>query len=296
MRELSALYGSCRRGEGAGLEELPVQYADYAVWQRRLLEGGELERQLGYWREALAGAPRVLTLAGDRGRPRVRGWGGETRLFKVRREVVDGLRRLGQESGATLFTTVLAAYQVLLSRYSGQRDVLVGTPVAGRDRRELEGLIGLFVNTLVMRGDVGGNPSFRELVGRTREVVLGAFSHQDVPFEKLVEDLAVEREPGTMPLVQTVLTLQHAPRHAGLELADVRVTPFGPWIDSPKLDLAVSLTESDGALRGVASYRPDALDPRTAKRLVRDFERLLAAAAASPESRIEDLIAPNASR
>src|SRR4029077_8474695 len=166
--------------------ELPLQYADFAVWQREWLQGDVLNRQLAYWKEHLAGAPVVLELPTDFPRPAVQSYRGARQELRLDRSLTEDLQQLSHREGVTLFMTLLAAWQVLLSRYSGQEDVVVGAPIAGRVRTELEGLIGFFVNTLALRTDLSGNPNFRELLGRVRQVTLEAYAHQDVPFEKLI--------------------------------------------------------------------------------------------------------------
>ena len=192
-----------------------MQYGDVAVWQRDWLSGEVLDAQLGWWRERLAGAPPLLELPTDRPRSAAPAVEGGSVAFVLPEETAAALRALSRREGATLFMTLLAAWQVLLSRWSGQDDVAVGTPVAGRTRLETEGLIGFFVNTLVLRTDLSGEPSFRDLLGRVREATLGAYAHQDVPFEKLVEELAPERSLSHTPFFQAMLVLQNAPPRAG---------------------------------------------------------------------------------
>src|SRR6185369_4694917 len=193
VREVAALYTAFSTGQPTSLEELPIQYADYAVWQREWLRGEVLERQLSYWREQLAGAPAVLELPGDHPRPSMQGFRGSFEPVTVPAEVTARLKELSRREGVTLFMLLLGAWQVLLSRYAGAEDIVVGTPIANRQRGEVEGLIGYFVNALALRTDLSGDPSFRELLRRVREVALGAYLHQDVPFEKLVEELQPER-------------------------------------------------------------------------------------------------------
>ena len=202
IREFVALYEAFVAGRPSPLPDLTIQYADYAVWQREWLQGEVLERQLAYWRDRLAGAPPTLDLPTDRPRPATQDHAGATHHFTVGKDIAERLASLGRREGATLFMTLLAAFQLLLSRYSGQRDISVGTPVANRRRLELEGLIGFFVNTLVMRTDLSGDPSFRALLARARETVLGAQAHQDLPFERLVEELQPTRDVSRDPLFQ----------------------------------------------------------------------------------------------
>ncbi|HEX8272300.1 MAG TPA: amino acid adenylation domain-containing protein, partial [Longimicrobiaceae bacterium] len=204
--ELSALYGAFREGRGSPLPEPAVQYGDYAVWQRAWLRGEALEAQLAYWRGRLAGAP-ALELPTDHPRPAVQGFAGARHALTLDADEAEGVRRLARREGATLYMVLLAALQVLLGRYAESEDVVVGSPIAGRTRRETEGLIGLFVNTLALRTDLSGDPAFREVVGRVREGALGAYAHQEVPFERLVEELKVERDLSRSPLVQVMFAL-----------------------------------------------------------------------------------------
>ena len=210
MRELRALYGAFGAGDPSPLAELPVQYADFAVWQRSWLRGEVLEREIDFWRERLAGLPPVLELPTDRPRPAVRSSRGASRPIDLA-PGRDPCRRdgAGAARGATPFMVLLAAFQALLGRISGQQDLAVGTPIAGRNHVEIEGLIGFFVNTLVLRGDLSGEPSFRELLGRVRETSLAGHLHQDVPFEKLVEELEPERSLSHTPLFQAMFILQN---------------------------------------------------------------------------------------
>ncbi len=288
MRELSVLYGAYRRGEPSPLAELPVQYADYALWQREWLQGGVLEQQLAYWKQALAELP-VLELPTDRPRPMVASYRGARLSFELGEELTRGLKALSRREGATLFMTLLAAFQVLLYRYSGQEDLAVGVPIAGRSRPELEGLIGFFVNTLVLRVDASGNPSFLELLARVRENALDAYAHQDLPFEKLVEALAPKRDLSRNPLFQASLVLQNTPPgELKLEGLDVqRVEGIGS--ESAKFDLDFELTESAGRLSGSIQYATDLFDAATIERLVGHWRVLLEGIVADPEQRISHL-------
>src|SRR5581483_10677364 len=210
VREFMELYGAFSAGRPSPLAELPIQYADYAVWQRGWLQGEVLEKQLEYWKQQLAGAP-VLELPTDRVRPAARSYRGAIESVAISRDLLAGLKELSRRQGATLFMTLSAGFQVLLSRYSGQKDIVAGTPIANRSRGETEGLIGFFVNTLVLRTDMGGEPTFLELVRREREVAMEAYEHQDVPFERLVAELQVERDLSRNPLFQVMFALQNAP-------------------------------------------------------------------------------------
>ncbi len=287
FEELMALYGAFAAGRPSPLPELPLQYPDFAAWQRGWLRGEALEAQLAYWRRQLAGAPAPLELPTDRPRPARQGFRGGRAALSLPESLADAAAALSRREGASLFMALMAAFQALLCRYTGQEDVPVGTPVAGRVRVELEPLIGLFVNTLVLRGDLSGDPSFRELLGRGREVALEAFAHQDAPFEKLVEELRPERNLAHTPLFQVMLILQNAPTGAvalgGLELSRLPLES-----GSAKLDLMLSLAEG-GGLTGQLEYRTDLFDRATMVRLLGHFEVLLRAAVAEPERRLSSL-------
>ena len=207
IRELGELYEAFSKGEASPLAPLSIQYADFAVWQRQWLQGEVLDGQLGYWRKQLEGVS-ALELPTDRPRPPVQSYRGMRKSFRLPGELTGKLKELSRREGVTLFMTLLAAFQAQLHRYSGQEDIAVGSPIANRNREELEGMIGFFVNTLVMRTKLEGDPSFRELLGRVREVTLEAYGHQDVPFEKLVEELRPERDASRNPLFQVMMVLQ----------------------------------------------------------------------------------------
>ncbi|HYG61701.1 MAG TPA: amino acid adenylation domain-containing protein, partial [Thermoanaerobaculia bacterium] len=287
LRELSALYTARLAGRPSPLPSLPVQYADFAVWQRGWLQGKVLARQVGYWREALAGlAP--LELPADRPRPATPGSRGGAVAFSLGEEPSRAVRDLGRQQGATLFMVLLAAFQALLQRYTGEDDIAVGTPTAGRNRREIEGLIGFFINMLVLRGDLSGDPGFRALVDQTRETALGAFAHQDVPFEKVVEELQPARDLGRNPLFQVGFQVAHAPAGGvglpGLELADVpRADP------AAKVDLNLSFGEGKDGIGGLLEYDADLFEATTVLRLGTHLRRLLESALADPERPLSTL-------
>ena len=211
VEELATLYDAFINDRPSPLPDLPIQYADYAQWQRDWLQGEVLEQQLNYWKKQLADAPELLALPTDHPRPAVQTDQGATYSFTLSSELTDQLKELSQQEGVTLFMTLLAAFQVLLYRYSNQTDIVVGSPIANRTHAEIERLIGFFVNTLVLRTDLSGNPSFRELLKRVREVTLAAYAHQDLPFEKLVEELNPKRDLSHSPLFQVMFVLQNAP-------------------------------------------------------------------------------------
>ncbi|HEX7240625.1 MAG TPA: amino acid adenylation domain-containing protein, partial [Longimicrobiaceae bacterium] len=259
VRELSEAYTALAEGRTPSLPELPVQYADYAAWQRAWLSGDVLDAQLGYWRERLAGAPPLLEMPTDRPRPTTQGERGESVAFALPAETSRALRALARREGATLFMTLLAGWQLLLSRYSGEEDVSVGTPIAGRTRLETEGLIGFFVNTLVLRTDLSGDPGFRGLLGRVRETTLGAYQHQEIPFEKLVEEIAPERSLSHTPFFQAMFLLGTAGGGGGLGLGGLEVEPLEQegGEEAAKLDLTLALTDDGDALRGGIAYRAE---------------------------------------
>ncbi len=288
LRELSALYAAYRAGGEPPLAELPVQYADYAVWQREQLAGESLERQLAYWRERLAGAPELLELPTDHPRPAVQTFRGADEQIELPGELLERLRDLGRSEGATLYMVVLAAFQVLLSRYSGSEDIVVGSPIAGRTRKEVEELIGFFVNTLVLRTDLSGDPGFREVLRRVRDVTLGAYEHQEVPFEKLVAELQPERSLSHSPLFQVVFTLQNA-EGGGFALPGLDVSGVEAEFASTKFDLSLGFSASPRGLRGELSYRTDLFEPGTIQRMARHLERVLEQAGADADVRLSRL-------
>jgi amino acid adenylation domain-containing protein len=286
VRELSALYAAFRQGLPSPLPELPVQYADFAAWQREWLRGEVLERQLAWWRERLEGAPPVLGVPTDRPRtPRPDPRSGR-RYFLLSREASEALRQAGRREGATLFMVLLAAWQALLARYAGAADVVVGTPIAGRTRVELEGLIGFFVNMLPLRTNLSGDPSFRALLARVRETTLDAWQHQDLPFERLVEEVA----PGSLahsPVFQASFALRR-PTDPAQGLGGVAMEEFGSGTGIAKFDL--DLTVRDGErLLCVLQYRASLFDDATAERMAGHLERLLQAAAADPDQPLSAL-------
>jgi non-ribosomal peptide synthetase component F/acyl carrier protein len=287
-RELSALYEAYREGGESPLPELPVQYADHAVWQREQLEGEALERQLSYWRERLAGAPELLELPTDRPRPPVQTYRGATAPVEISPELLERLQALGRNEGATLYMTLLGAYQVLLSKYSGSDDVVVGSPIAGRTRKEVEGLIGFFVNTMVLRTDLSGDPSFREVLRRAREVTLGAYEHQEVPFERLVAELQPERSMSHTPLFQVLFTLQTA-GGGGAALPGLSVSEVEAERVSAKFDFSLVLTPTSRGLRGGVTYSTDLFERGTVERMLSHLERVLEQVAADVDVRLSQL-------
>jgi amino acid adenylation domain-containing protein len=286
-RELSAVYNARVAGEEAKLTPMSLQYADYSVWQRQWLAGEVLDRQLGYWKEQLTNLP-ALALPTDHRRPAVQSYRGARLVTQLPVQLTEGLKELGRGEGATLFMTMLAAFQVLLHRYSGDEDIAVGTPIAGRRRYELERLIGFFANTLVMRVNLAGEPTFRELLSRVRESALGAYTHQDVPFEKLVEALAPPRDPSRNPLFQVMFVMQNAPASTFV-LKSVRASRVPLGQRYAKFDLLLSIGETPAGLRGSWEYSTDLFDSATIERMGQHFERLLQSIVADPQQRISRL-------
>ncbi|HKV08247.1 MAG TPA: condensation domain-containing protein, partial [Thermoanaerobaculia bacterium] len=289
LGELAALYGAAREGRPSPLPEPRLQYADFALWQRRWLTDERLGERIAWWREHLAGRPEGLDLPADRPRPAVRSGRGAVAEVSVPGDVATGLERLGRRHGATLFVTVAAAFETLLHRVTGEEDLLVGTATAGRDRTELEGLIGFFANTVVLRGNLAGDPSFADLLSRVREAALGAFAHQDLPFEKLVEALAPRRDLSRNPLFEVLFSLDRAsalsPELApGLSLDLEEAAP-----GSAKLDLTLALARTEEGIAGAAEYSTDLFDAATVERLLSGFGALLSGIVADPGARLSDL-------
>ena len=290
VNEVAGLYETYRRGKSSPLPELEIQYADFAVWQREWLQGEVLEDELTYWKQQLADAPEVLELPTDRLRPRLESFRGAYQSLVLNEDVARRLTQVGQQHGTTLFMTLLAAFQTVLYRYTGQTNILVGTPVANRNRLEIEPLIGFFVNTLVLRAQLNGEASFRELLKQTREVVLGAQAHQELPFERLVQELAPERSLSHAPLFQVMLTLDNTPPRR-LELPALELQAIGADNATAKFDLNLSLSTNreSGELNGVLKYNTALFDSDRMARLVEHFSVLLTAAVTDTEQRLADL-------
>ncbi|RKG99379.1 amino acid adenylation domain-containing protein, partial [Corallococcus sp. CA053C] len=288
LRELAALYDAFLREEPSPLPPLPVQPADHAVWQRSWLQGDVLDAQLGWWRQQLQGAPHALELPTDRPRPALATSRGGVVTRALPRDLSDSLRAFHRHEGITPFTTYLAALQALLYRYTGQEDLNVGTPVSGRGRPELEGLVGLFINTLVLRARVDAHRSFRELLTQAREAVLGAFSHQDVPFERLVEALQPERDLSRTPLFQVMIVYQQG---LSLEraLPGLTLRPLPVEGRTAKFDLTLYVTDGERGLETALEYNADLFDATTAARLLGHLEVLLRSAIVHPEQHVARL-------
>lgn len=281
-QELTELYEAYSKGQTSPLKELPIQYADFASWQRQWLQGEELKNQLSYWRQQLHGLPATLELPQARPRPTVRTYIGANRGFELPRSLTKALNELSRRQGATLFMTLLAAFQALLSRYTGETDICVGVPVANRNRAEIEELIGLFVNTLVMRTDLSGNPTFKELLSRVREVALGAYAHQDLPFEKLVDELRPERSISRNPFFDVIFALQNTPV-AAVELSGLKMIQWGVENRRTKFDLEIHIWERVETLACTFVYNRDLFEAETIQRMLGHYEELLRGVVANPE-------------
>ncbi len=298
LREVSTLYETFRAGQPSPLPELPVQYGDYALWQRRTVQGEMLERQVEYWKRQLAGAPPVLELPADHPRPPVVSYRGASVPAYARPEVLERLRVVARGEGATLFMVLLAAFQALLGRYAGTEDVVVGSPVAGRGRAELEGMIGMFVNTLVLRTDLSGDPEFRALLRRVRETTLGALGHQDVPFERLVTELQTERTMSRSALFQVAFQLEDLEESTpagGVARAmeagrgGMRVQAVVPDTTAAKFDLTLSLQAHVRGITGTLAYSTDLFEAATVRRMTAHLDRVLQQVAADPGLRLSQL-------
>ncbi|MDP9121717.1 MAG: amino acid adenylation domain-containing protein, partial [Acidobacteriota bacterium] len=287
-REVTALYESFSWGRPSPLAELPVQYADFAAWQRSWFSGGVLERELAYWRQRLAGAPPMLELPADRPRPPVQSFRGAARVSHLSPVRLRKIMALSRRQGATLFMTLLAGFEGLLARICGQTDFTIGTPIAGRNRLETEGLIGFFVNTLVLRADLSHDPCFREILRRVRQDTLDTYQHQDLPFEKLIEELEPERSLGRSPLFQAMLVLQNnSPER--LEMSGVELHPLAVSTVTANFDITLTLRETGQGLEAALEYSTDLFDGTTMARLLGQLDRLLLAAADSPETQLSRL-------
>ncbi|WP_375443148.1 amino acid adenylation domain-containing protein [uncultured Nostoc sp.] len=297
IQEIAALYTAFASNQPSPLPKLTIQYADFAYWQRQWLQGEVLKKQLSYWQKQLDGIS-ILNLPTDRPRLAVQTYQGARQPLQLSKSLSKALLALGQQEGVTLFITLLAAFQALLSRYTQQEDIAIGSPIANRNRSEIEGLIGFFVNSLVLRTDLSGNPTFRELLSRVKEVALGAYSHQDLPFEKLVEELHPERNLNQNPLFQVVFALQNAPMTA-LELPSLTLSPLPFETETTRFDLEFHLWEpntqnglwadSSEGISGFVIYSTDLFDDATITRMLGHFQILLEGIVANPEDRIAHL-------
>ena len=289
VKELAALYEPFARGLAPALPELPIQFADYAYWQREQLRGERLDAQLDYWTKRLRGAPTSVEWPASAAHTAPQAGGGARLFVKLSKELTESLKELARREGVTLYMTMLAAYGVLLHGHTGRGDILVGSPIANRTRPETEQLIGLFVNTLVLRLELNGDPAFRELLGRVREAALGADAHQDLPFDRLVKALQPDRELSRMPLIQVAFTLRNDPLPE-LALPRLALRPLEVERGTVQFDLTLNVVEREGALGGSFEYRTDIFDAATAARLWARYERILGAVVARPEARLAEVL------
>ncbi|HEX2252153.1 MAG TPA: condensation domain-containing protein, partial [Thermoanaerobaculia bacterium] len=303
VRDLAELYAADVEGRAPVLPVLPVQYGDVSRWQRRRLRGAALDELIGYWRRRLAGAPPVVALPTDRPRPQEPVHRGAMRPLVIPGELATALRTLAHGEGVTLFMLLLAAFDALLHSYSGAEDVVVGSNVAGRTRSELEEMVGFFVNMLVLRVDLSGDPTFQALLRRVRDVTLGAYAHQELPFDKLVDELRVERDPRVHPLFQAVFTLQNTPL-PDLRLPGLELRPQEAEVATTHFDLIFNLMDGGeaaaggegtagaeaGAVRGVVQYDRELFDAATIDAMVQRFETVLRVVAVRPEARLSEVV------
>ena len=288
FQELSTLYTAFCEGKPSPLPELAIQYADYAAWQRKFLQGKVLEDQLDYWREHLKAAPPLLQLPSDRARPDIRKFDGAYEPIPLPKDVTDAMKAFSQQESVTPFMTLLAAFKALLSRYSGQQHIVLGTDIANRTTAETERLIGFFINLLPLHTDLSGNPSFRDLVLRVREVALGAYAHQDIPFDKLVEDLQPERNLSHNPIVQALFVMQNIPSQKR-ELPGLELAPFPMSITRSKFDVAVFMRDRGSEMIQDWLYSTELFEKSTILRMATHFENLLRNALSRPETRLSAL-------
>jgi amino acid adenylation domain-containing protein len=288
MREIAALYSALSQHQSSPLPELSIQYADFAVWQRQWLVGEVLEKQITYWQQQLDGAATLLELPTDKPRPTMMSYRGARQSVVLSQELTEKLKQLAQQESATLFMILLAAFQTWLYRYTQQEDILVGTTIAGRNREELESLIGFFVNTLVLRTNFSGNSSFQELLAQVREVALGAYAHQDLPFEQLVEKLHPQRNLSHTPLFQVMFQLQNTPT-SSLELPGLSLMPLKFDNETAKFDLALEMLDSEKGLIANLEYNTEIFYADTITRLLGHLQTLLIGIVANPQQRLSDL-------
>ncbi len=274
LRELSVLYKAFSTGTTSPLPELPIQYGDYVHWQSKGLPSDVLHTQLTYWKEQLVGPLPVVVLPTDRPRPPIRSFRGAIQSFIIPASLTEALKTLSQRQGVTLFMTLLAAFLTLLYRYTGQEDIFVASPIAGRNNVETEELIGVFINVLILRTNLSGNPSFQELLSRVRKVALEAYAHQDLSFEQLVELLQPMRDLSYIPLFQVMFVLQNAPIPS-LDLPSIIACPLEVHSGTSKFDLTLELAETSDGLTGGFEYNTDLFDTLTIVRMTSHFQALL---------------------
>jgi non-ribosomal peptide synthetase component F len=287
LQELSVIYSALTAGLPSPLPELSIQYADYAYWQRQWLEN---QPALDYWKQQLADIPAVIELPTDRSRTAMQTFRGDLQKFQFDSQLTHKLKNLSQKSGSSLFMTLLTAFVILLSRYSGQEDIVIGSPISNRNRVALEPLIGFFVNTLVLRTRLEGNPTFIELLQQVRQMALEAYAHQNVPFDQLVETLQPQRHLSHSPLFQVMFVLQNSPI-SKLELGDLQVTQMelARATAGATFDLTLSMQEIDSELRGAFEYNANLFDSDTIARMMINFQILLEDIVINPQKEISNL-------
>ncbi|MBH8571748.1 amino acid adenylation domain-containing protein [Nostocaceae cyanobacterium CENA369] len=288
IKEVAALYEAFSKGQPSPFSELSIQYVDFTNWQQKWLQGEVLQSQISYWKKQLEGAPKLLDLPTDYPRPAVGSFRGATYSFELSNELYIALNKLSQQHEITLFMTVLAVFQTLLWRYTGSEDIVVGSPIANRNRTELEGLIGFFANTITLRTNLVGNPTFVELLTRVRKVALEAYAHQDLPFEQLVEELQPQRNLSYTPIFQVMFVFQNTPISV-LELPGLTISPLAIDNGSTKFDLTLEITETAGKLFANLEFNTDLFQENTIKRMAGHFQTLLKSIVANPELRLSEL-------
>ncbi|PZU94481.1 MAG: non-ribosomal peptide synthetase [Pseudanabaena sp.] len=288
LRELSSLYTSFVEAKPATLPNLPIQYADFSQWQNQNSTKDTLVEQIAYWEKQLSGIPPVLELPTDRPRPPVQTFNGGAEFFEIGAGLTERLRKLSQESGVTMFMTVITAFFILLARYTGEEDIVIGIPIANRMRVEFESLMGCFVNSLVLRSQLHGNPTFLELLQQVRQTALDAYANQDLPFEQLVEALQPERSLSHSPLFQVMVAWENVQMEA-LDLPNLQIEPFNTEHFTARADLNVEMMETDRGLQGLFEYNSDLFDAETIKKMVSHFQNLLEAIAINPDQKIYNL-------
>ncbi|MDZ8135367.1 MAG: amino acid adenylation domain-containing protein [Nostoc sp. DedQUE04] len=287
-QEVAVLYEAFSKGQPSLLSELPIQYVDFAAWQRQQLQGELLQSQISYWKNQLEGAPKLLELPTDYPRPAVSSFQGASYSFELSDDLYVALKKLSQQHGSTLFMTLLAAFQILLWRYTGSEDIVVGSPIANRDRTELEGLIGFFANTIALRTNLAGNPTFEDLLTRVRTKLLEAYAHQDLPFEQLVEELQPQRNLSYTPVFQVMFVLQNTPMSV-FELPGLTISPLTIDNGSAKFDLTLEITETPEKIFANLEFNTDLFKESTVKRMAGHFQTLLKEIIANPKLRLSEL-------
>lgn len=288
VREVCMLYEAMSQGGGSPLPELDIQYADYAAWQRRYLRGEALEEHLQYWKKQFSGRPPVSDLPGDYPRPLIPSYRGAIKSFSLPAELYESLKALSRREGVNLFMVLLAAFKTILYKYTERSDLVIGVPNANRNRAEIESLIGFFVNILPMRTDLSGNPRFRELLWRVKDVALGAYVHQDLPFEKLVEEIQPERGLNQAPLFNIAFGIQNAPKAEG-RLTQLKISPVAIEQESARFDLTLWVVEGATAMGAEWIYSTDLFKEETIRRIHCHFETLLSNVIAQPDARLDEL-------